>query len=80
MGLHAYYNNITIFYFWCVPGKTDCIHIFISRYAYLEETGDDFDEEGISLTSSVAKMSGDVKGSSATDHTFREDIEEDKRE
>ncbi|TKY68994.1 Transmembrane protein 87B [Spatholobus suberectus] len=60
-----------------------------TRYAYLEETGDDFDEEGISLTSSVAKISGDVaakldrkerKGSSATDHPFGEDIEEDKRE
>ncbi|KAJ1388200.1 Lung seven transmembrane receptor-like [Sesbania bispinosa] len=53
-----------------------------TRYAYLEET-DDFDEEGISLTSSVAKMSGDVKerkGSSATDLAFGEDIEEDKRE
>ncbi|XP_027334893.1 transmembrane protein 87B-like [Abrus precatorius] len=60
-----------------------------TRYAYLEETGDDFDEEGISLTSSVAKMSGDVavkldrkerKGSSATDLAFGEDVEEDKRE
>ncbi|XP_020214827.1 transmembrane protein 87B [Cajanus cajan] len=60
-----------------------------TRYAYMEETGDDFDEEGISLTSSVAKISGDVaakldrkerKGSSATDHAFGEDIEEDKRE
>ncbi|XLR53091.1 hypothetical protein S83_003763 [Arachis hypogaea] len=46
-----------------------------TRYAYME--GDDFDEEGISLTSGVAKMSGDVKGSIVTD---REDIEEDKRE
>ncbi|RDX74322.1 Transmembrane protein 87B, partial [Mucuna pruriens] len=60
-----------------------------TRYAYMEETGDEFDEEGISLTSSVAKMSGDVaakhdrkerKGSSTTDHAFGEDIEEDKRE
>lgn len=60
-----------------------------TRYAYLEETGDDFDEEGISLTSSVAKISGDVaaklerkerKVSSATDLAFGEDIEEDKRE
>lgn len=64
---------------------TDYIYAFISRYAYIEET-DDIDEEGISLTSSVAKMSGDVaaklerkerKGSSAT---VGEDIEEDKRE
>ncbi|XP_028776697.1 transmembrane protein 87B-like isoform X1 [Neltuma alba] len=60
-----------------------------TRYAYLEGTGDDFDEEGISLTSGVMKMSGDVaakldrkerKGSSATDLTYVEDIEEDKRE
>ncbi|KAI5423437.1 hypothetical protein KIW84_046406 [Lathyrus oleraceus] len=59
-----------------------------TRYAYLEGT-DDIDEEGISLTSSIAKMSGDVtanlerkerKGSSATNLTIAEDIEEDKRE
>ncbi|PNY13004.1 transmembrane protein 87B-like [Trifolium pratense] len=59
-----------------------------TRYAYLEGT-DDFDEEGISLTSGVTKMSGDVAamlerkeriGSSATDLTFGDDIEEDKRE
>ncbi|KAF7825410.1 transmembrane protein 87B [Senna tora] len=60
-----------------------------TRYAYSEETGDDFDEEGVSLTSGVMKMSGDVatkldrkerKASSATDLTYVEDIEEDKRE
>ncbi|XP_061369495.1 uncharacterized protein LOC133312342 [Gastrolobium bilobum] len=60
-----------------------------TRYAYLEETGDDFDEEGISLTSSVAKINADVaakldrkerKSSSATDLAFGEDVEEDKRE
>ncbi|KAI4355987.1 hypothetical protein L6164_000041 [Bauhinia variegata] len=59
-----------------------------TRYAYMEETGDDFDEEGISLTSGVMKMSGDVskldrkerKGSAATDLAFGEDVEEDKRE
>lgn len=48
----------------------------VSRYAYSEETGGDFDEEAISLTSG-AKMSGDVankherkenKGATATDH------------
>lgn len=63
--------------------KTDCISILISRYAYSEETGDDFDEEGISLTSGVMKMSGDVtvrKASSTTDLAYVEDIEEDKRE
>lgn len=44
------------------------------RYAYLEETGEDFDEEGISLTSTVdiaAKL--ERKG-------LGEDLEEDKRE
>lgn len=58
------------------------IHIFVSRYAYLEETGDDFDEEGISLTSSVAKITGDVaaKLDRKTDLAFGEDLEEDKRE
>ncbi|KAE9603453.1 hypothetical protein Lal_00008189 [Lupinus albus] len=57
-----------------------------TRYAYLEES-DDFDEEGISLTSSVAKMSVDVAaklerkgGSAAIDLSLEEDIEEDKRE
>ncbi|OAY41646.1 transmembrane protein 87B [Manihot esculenta] len=45
-----------------------------TRYAYLEETGEDFDEEGISLTSTVdiaAKL--ERKG-------LGEDLEEDKRE
>ncbi|XP_052724333.1 uncharacterized protein LOC108346829 isoform X2 [Vigna angularis] len=53
-----------------------------TRYAYLEETGDDFDEEGISLTSSVAKITGDVaaKLERKTDLAFGEDLEEDKRE
>ena len=61
------------------------------RYAYLEETGDDFDEEGISLTSGGMKASGDMavnlekkerKGSSTTDLVYGlgEDLEEDKRE
>ncbi|XP_057455672.1 uncharacterized protein LOC130746906 [Lotus japonicus] len=55
-----------------------------TRYAYLEET-DDFDEEGISLTSSVAKLSADLerkerKGSSVADLALGEDVEEDKRE
>ncbi|KAJ7961070.1 Transmembrane protein like [Quillaja saponaria] len=62
-----------------------------TRYAYLEEAGDDSDEEGISLTSSVMVVSGDGaaklerkerKGSSATDvdYGLGEDVEEDKRE
>ncbi|KAF2306553.1 hypothetical protein GH714_019401 [Hevea brasiliensis] len=45
-----------------------------TRYAYLEETGEDFEEEGISLTSSVdiaTKL--ERKG-------LGEDLEEDKRE
>ncbi|KAK1391169.1 Transmembrane receptor, eukaryota [Heracleum sosnowskyi] len=59
-----------------------------TRYAYSEETGDDFDEEAISLTSSV-KVTGDVtsklerkdlKGSSSTDHIMALDVEEDKQE
>lgn len=63
----------------CSWKSTDCLYILIARYAYLEET-DDFDEEGISLTSSVAKMTVERKGSSVVDLTFGEDIEEDKRE
>ena len=49
------------------------------RYAYSEETGDDLDEEGISLTSSATNMSGmAVKGDSHI--VLGEDLEEDKRE
>lgn len=62
----------------------------VSRYAYSEETGDDFDEEAISLTSGV-KVIGDMaikherketKGATSTDHVIglREDLEEDKQE
>ncbi|WOH08052.1 hypothetical protein DCAR_0727489 [Daucus carota subsp. sativus] len=59
-----------------------------TRYAYSEETGDDFDEEAISLTSGV-KVTGemtsklerkDLKGSSSTDHVMALDVEEDKQE
>ncbi|KAA8539699.1 hypothetical protein F0562_026391 [Nyssa sinensis] len=64
---------------------------FSSRYAYSEETGDDLEEEGISLTGSAVKVAGDLatklerkerKVSIATDHVFGlgEDLEEDKRE
>ncbi|XP_043725104.1 transmembrane protein 87B isoform X2 [Telopea speciosissima] len=47
-----------------------------TRYAYSEETGDGFDEEGISLVVSGVKTATDV------DHVFGlgEDLEEDKRE
>ncbi|XP_061339207.1 uncharacterized protein LOC133285904 [Gastrolobium bilobum] len=63
-----------------------------TRYAYSEETGDDFDEEAIKLTGSGIKVSGDMtimlerkerKTSIPTDHHvfgLGEDREEDKRE
>ncbi|XP_052174267.1 uncharacterized protein LOC127789344 [Diospyros lotus] len=46
-----------------------------TRYAYAGETGDDFDEEAIALTTAV-------KGAAVTDHAIvlREELEEDKRE
>lgn len=50
------------------------------RYAYLEEAGDDFDEEGISLTSGALKVSGDVTAMREFDNVLAEDLEEDKRE
>lgn len=61
------------------------------RYAYSEETGDDFDNEALSLTASGVKGIGDVaskverkerKVSITGDHVFGlgEDLEEDKRE
>ena len=62
------------------------------RYAYSEETGEDLEEEGISLTSSEVMVAGDLativerkerKVSSAVEpHVFGlgEDPEEDKRE
>ncbi|KAF3447920.1 hypothetical protein FNV43_RR08627 [Rhamnella rubrinervis] len=50
-----------------------------TRYAYSEEAGDEFDEEGISLTSSATNMSGvAVKGDSHIG--LGEVLEEDKRE
>ncbi|BFG22997.1 hypothetical protein CerSpe_092710 [Prunus speciosa] len=62
-------------------------------YAYSEETGDDFEEEGISLTGSGVKVAGgdlatklerkERKASSAAEHHvfgLGEDLEEDKRE
>ncbi|KAJ1381689.1 Lung seven transmembrane receptor-like [Sesbania bispinosa] len=65
-----------------------------TRYAYSEETGDDFDEEAITLTGSAVKVSGDMATmlerkerktsvTSTTDHLvfgLGEDREEDKRE
>lgn len=82
--LLAYFLLVVICVLWA-PSRNP------TRYAYLEETGDEFDEEGISLTSSGMKASGDMavklekkerKGSSATDLVYglAEDLEEDKRE
>ncbi|KAL5710071.1 Transmembrane protein 87A [Ranunculus cassubicifolius] len=63
-----------------------------TRYAYSEETGDEFDEENIALTSSAVKLPVDVAGSkldrkdrkasASSDLVFGlgEDLEEDKRE
>nr|CAD1833094.1 unnamed protein product [Ananas comosus var. bracteatus] len=59
-----------------------------TRYAYSEDTGDDFDEEGVSLTGTGAKGIGDImnklerKERKTADHVFGlgDDLEEDKRE
>lgn len=50
-----------------------------TRYAYSEEMGEEFDEEGISLTGSGTKLTGDTE---RKDHVYGlgEDLEEDKRE
>lgn len=50
------------------------------RYAYSEETGDDFDEEGVSLTSGTLKVSGDTAAMREFNNGLAEDLEEDKRE
>ncbi|ONK62695.1 uncharacterized protein A4U43_C07F7000 [Asparagus officinalis] len=58
-----------------------------TRYAYSEETGDDFDE-GVALTGTGAKGTGDLvnklerKERKTTEHVFGlgDDLEEDKRE
>ncbi|XP_059641160.1 uncharacterized protein LOC132283252 [Cornus florida] len=85
--------------FWCLLAFSLLVVICVlwapsrnpTRYAYSGETGDDFDEEAISLTIGV-KVANDAgtqlerkerKGvSGATDHVIglREDLEEDKRE
>ena len=64
----------------------------LCRYAYSEETGDEFEEEGISLTGSGIMVAGDLatkldrkerKVSIAADNLvfgLGEDLEEDKRE
>lgn len=53
---------------------------FTCRYAYMEEAGDDFDEEGISLTSGALKVSGDVAIKREYENAHADDVEEDKRE
>lgn len=61
------------------------------RYAYAGDTGEEYDEEAISLTSGVKVDGGEVgmmmerkekKGSASTDHLIglTEDVAEDKRE
>lgn len=50
------------------------------RYAYSEETGDEFDEEGISLTSSAVTVSGDLVSKRECQNGLGEALEEDKRE
>ncbi|PKA58599.1 hypothetical protein AXF42_Ash008886 [Apostasia shenzhenica] len=59
-----------------------------TRYAYSVEAGDDFDEEGVSLTASGAKTTGDLgnklerKERKTSDHVYGlgDELEEDKRE
>lgn len=65
-----------------------------TRYAYLEDSGDDFEEEGVALTNSGVMIAADTsiasklerkerKAPSSADHVFvgvREELEEDKRE
>ncbi|CAI9301656.1 unnamed protein product [Lactuca saligna] len=62
-----------------------------TRYAYAGDTGEEYDEEAISLTSGVKVDGGEVgmmmerkekKGSASTDHLIglTEDVAEDKRE
>lgn len=70
----------------------DWILVFACRYAYSEETGDDFEEDGILLTGSGVKVAGDFitklerkerKLPVAADHVLGlgvVDVEEDKRE
>lgn len=64
------------------------LFLLLHRYAYSEDTTDDFDEEGVPLTGSGVKTTGDImsklerKERKTTDHVFGlgDDLEEDKRE
>lgn len=49
------------------------------RYSYLAETGDEFEEEGISLTSGGIKITGDVERNELL-YGLADEVEEDKRE
>ncbi|KAF8117707.1 hypothetical protein N665_0008s0061 [Sinapis alba] len=50
-----------------------------TRYSYLAETGDEFEEEGISLTSGGIKITGDVERNELL-YGLADEVEEDKRE
>ncbi|CAI0423772.1 unnamed protein product [Linum tenue] len=68
--LLAYFLLVVICILWA-PSRNP------TRYAYMEEVGDEFDEEGISLTSGVLKAAVDPK---LERMAAGEDVEEDKRE
>uniref|UniRef100_A0A1J3FLH4 Transmembrane protein 87A n=2 Tax=Noccaea caerulescens TaxID=107243 RepID=A0A1J3FLH4_NOCCA len=50
-----------------------------TRYSYLAETGDDFEEEGISLTGSGIKSTSDIERNELL-YGLADGVEEDKRE
>lgn len=56
-----------------------CIYLHLCRYSYLAETGDEFEEEGISLTSGGVKITGDVERNELL-YGLADEVEEDKRE
>lgn len=71
--------------------KSNLFPVWHCRYAYGGDTGDDYDEEAISLTTGVKVEGGEVsmvverkekKGLGSTDHLIglTEDLAEDKRE
>lgn len=51
-----------------------------TRYAYMEETGEDSDEEGVALTGSAADLSKLERKERKASSVIGEDVEEDKRE
>ncbi|ESQ29266.1 hypothetical protein EUTSA_v10023415mg [Eutrema salsugineum] len=50
-----------------------------TRYSYLAETGDEFEEEGVSLTGTGIKSTGDVERNDLL-YGLADEVEEDKRE